>query len=75
MTGVGFFTDLVVDPVAPSVLPMRQVLSGAGAGIDGVRHGAGFLLFVRDGRLATLEGFTYDEPWPEQVASFRVRRR
>lgn len=74
MTGVGFFADLVVDPTAPLATPSSQSLSGVIADVKGVRHGAGFVLFVRDGRLVTLEGFTCDEPWPDDVAEFRVQR-
>jgi hypothetical protein len=27
----------------------------------------GFLLFVRSGALSTLEGYTYHDPWPEDL--------
>ncbi len=40
--------------------------------LEGVAHGAGFVLFIRDGALACLEGFTYDEPWPETIKSFTL---
>jgi hypothetical protein len=40
------------------------------ATIDGLAHGAGFVLFVRGGRIETLEGFSYDEPWPPRVERF-----
>ena len=36
-------------------------------------HGAGFVLFIRGGRLSMLEGYTYDEPWPDQVRGFSLR--
>jgi hypothetical protein len=42
------------------------------ADLDGLQHGAGFVVFVRGGRLATLEGYSYDEPWPTEVRSFRL---
>jgi hypothetical protein len=32
-----------------------------------VRHGLGFLLFVIDGVISMLEGYTYDDPWPLEV--------
>jgi hypothetical protein len=32
--------------------------------LEGLANGAGFVLFIRDGRLKMLEGFTFDEPWP-----------
>jgi hypothetical protein len=38
----------------------------------GFYHGAGFVLFVDDGVISFLEGFTYDEPWPEDAGSFEL---
>ena len=31
------------------------------------KHGLGFLLYVADGALSALEGYTYDEPWPNEL--------
>lgn len=73
-TGVGFYTGLVVRPSAPPA-PLdvpKGTLGDVYAEIDGVEHGAGFLLFIKAGRLHLLEGFTYDEPWPEVVDGFRL---
>jgi hypothetical protein len=50
----------------------RLVLSDVAAEIDGAQHGAGFVLFIEDGMLDVLEGFTYDEPWPGRVERFTV---
>jgi hypothetical protein len=36
--------------------------------------GAGFVLFLQDGMLDMLEGFTYDGAWPDRVEAFDVRR-
>jgi hypothetical protein len=44
-----------------------------GAEINGLKHGAGFTVFVRRGRLVTLEGYSYDEPWPEAIGDFELR--
>lgn len=72
MTGVGFFTYFSIPNDAP-------VLSGApafhvgdvGAKLNGALE-VGFVLFIRDGRLHHLEGFTYDDPWPDVVTSFEL---
>jgi hypothetical protein len=73
LTGVGFFTDMVV----PQSLAIEGVghmtLGDALAEIDGLDHGVGFVLFIRDGMLDTLEGFTYDGPWPDELATYSVR--
>lgn len=73
-TGVGFFTNLNVDPSvgpAPTSRPRIHV-RGVGAEISGLKHGAGFVLFVADGYLDFLEGFTYDEPWPPVISEFSL---
>jgi hypothetical protein len=49
------------------------VLSKCLGEMQGLVHGAGFVLFVRDGRIDTLEGFSYDEPWPQQVSKFNLK--
>lgn len=73
VTGVGFFLDLTV-PASAAAAPVRQLRFGdVEATLAGVQHGAGFVLFVDDGRLHMLEGFTYDEPWPSPVTGFAVR--
>jgi hypothetical protein len=73
-TGVGFFTTLVVaDGVeAAPVTRTRLHLGDVAATIEGLEHGAGFVLFVSDGVLDVLEGFAYDEPWPDAIGRFEI---
>jgi hypothetical protein len=73
-TGVGFYTVFSVPPSAlptRSRLPLRinDVICNGG----GVKHGIGFVLFVKDGLLDCLEGFTYDEDWPESITQYELR--
>lgn len=72
LTGHGFFTDFVVPPRLAVAGIGRTVLDGVQAELDGLRHGAGFVLFVEDGLLATLEGYAFDEPWPGRVEGYTV---
>jgi hypothetical protein len=75
-SGVGFFCSFEVPTdVPPLPAPQDFELGDVDASIDGLEEGAGFLLFVRGGRLSVLEGFTYDEPWPAGAASFRLSYR
>jgi hypothetical protein len=73
-TGVGFFTNLSL----PANAPVRRDISstavtGVGATIPQLEHGAGFVLFVRDGIASMLEGYTYgDAAWPDSVTEFSV---
>jgi hypothetical protein len=73
LTGVGFFTEFSVPPDAPRPPGSPAFRFGdVGAEIKGLRHGAGFLLLIEDGCLKMLEGFSYDEPWPDDVSSFTL---
>jgi hypothetical protein len=75
MTGAGFYTYLEVAATAPRLAtPTRQrTVSGVLAEIEGLQHGAGFILFIVDGLLDNLEGFSYDEPWPATIGAFRLK--
>ncbi len=41
--------------------------------IPGLASGAGFLLYIKNGVLDMLEGYSYDEPWPESINSFNLK--
>lgn len=72
-TGHGFYTSLSVDPsVEPAPLAARTHIGDVGAEISGLRHGAGLVLLVTAGYLDLLEGFSYEEPWPEKVGDFTL---
>lgn len=72
-TGVGFFTTLTVPADVPSVsLDRRLALGDVHVTMSRVEHGVGLVLFVEEGRLAILEGFTYDEPWPDEIEDYRI---
>jgi hypothetical protein len=73
MTGVGFFTRLSLPEDAPKLPDEASFhISDVAADINGLKHGAGFVLFIEDGRIETLEGFTYDEPWTQDFHGFRL---
>jgi hypothetical protein len=70
LTGAGFFCVFeVFGPPLPTSHRNFEI-GDVNARIEGLSHGAGFVLFVRDGRLNMLEGYSYEEPWPEQVCNF-----
>lgn len=69
MSGVGFFTTFEVDPRAP---PLAHDTGNAhfgdvAASMAGLAHGAGFVVFIERGYIRTLEGYSYDEAWPERA--------
>jgi len=67
LTGVGFFTTFDIPADAPRT-PGRHAyrLGDVLAHFEPLRHGAGFVLFVRDGVADMLEGYTFDEAWPDE---------
>ena len=73
LTGVGFFTTLDAD--RGSVAAVEELPGAFGdvrAEIEALAHGAGFVFFIEDGYLHTLEGYPFDEPWPELIRGFSV---
>jgi hypothetical protein len=73
LTGVGFFVDFEIPADAARTIPGNFVGGGARIAVEGVEHGAGCLLFVRDGALSVLEGFTYADAWREHAVVLDLR--
>ena len=72
-SGVGFFTTLKIPETTPRLDGRRNFAFGdIEAEIDGLVRGAGFVLFVEDGALCMLEGYTYGEVWPKHVSKFEL---
>ncbi len=72
-TGVGFFTHFDVPQEVPRLSGNPSIKFGdVIAEMDGLQRGAGFLLFIENGALSMLEGYTYEEPWPQKVARFEL---
>lgn len=70
----GFYVDFTVPAGVPLAEP-RNISSGsADISADGLKHGAGCVLHIRDGKLSCLEGFTYDDEWPEHPSNAAVAR-
>ena len=67
-TNVGFFTEFYM---AEDSLRRGEIdcfrLGGIHAKISGLKYGAGFVLFINNGFIATLEGYCYDEEWPKDA--------
>jgi hypothetical protein len=60
-SGAGFFTTMAVPESVPAVLTPSPLNTDVHANVAGLDRGMGFLVFVEDGRLETLEGFAYEE--------------
>lgn len=72
-SGVGFFSHFIVQSSATINRDLPDMeLKNVGAEFPDLKHGAGFVLFIRDGVINMLEGFTYDENWPEKIDVFKL---
>jgi hypothetical protein len=73
LTGVGFYVTFSV-PSEVQRVEVRKLshLGDVKAEIEGLQHGAGFVLHLSDGAIRCLEGYSYDEPWPANADTFCV---
>lgn len=64
----GFCTDYVIDDGVQTFgdgVDMR--LSGSQWNINDVDNGTDYILWVKNGKISSLEGFTYEEKWPDEI--------
>jgi hypothetical protein len=66
LTGAGFYVNFLVPLQLPRVVPADFAGGSVNVGIAGLERGLGCILFVRNGQIAFLEGYTYQEVWPEK---------
>lgn len=72
-SGVGFFTELrVISSKALSDVSASIRFGDVLATFDELDHGAGFLLYVDNGVINTLEGYTFGELWPGQPSGVQL---
>jgi hypothetical protein len=73
MTGVGFFSEFALpeNTVRIPGEPSFKIGDVNGTAAN-VKHGLGFLLYIADGALKALEGYTYDEPWPKEIENLKL---
>ncbi len=74
-TDHGFFTKMAVPDGVPHLDRGRWRYEDMPRGFadhPSLLAGASFILWIKDGRLVTLEGFTNDGYWPDDEAGFRV---
>jgi hypothetical protein len=71
-TGAGFYTEFSVATTAAPAPAAQLRFGDVQAAIRGLEHGAGFLLYVDGGVLTMLEGYSFEEPWPEEITAFSV---
>ncbi len=74
LTGSGFVTSFTIDTsaIARTLLHRDFKFGDVIADIEGLKYGAGFLLYVRNGAIDALEGYSFEEPWPESLGKFKL---
>ena len=60
-TGCGFLTCFVVDRAASTELPGLRLRNGPAARVEGLEHGMGFILWLKEGYADCLEGYCFGE--------------
>jgi hypothetical protein len=71
-TGVGCYSHFSVPATVPRLASSSAILTGLNGEASGIEHGVGFILFIKDGRIDCLEGFTYGETWPDDMVLNKV---
>jgi len=72
-TGAGFFLEFDVPSHVPTSEPKTFRVGDVHGDISGLEFGAGFILFVENGVVQQLEGFSYEEPWPDSIDDYQLR--
>lgn len=72
-TPSGIFADFDV-PEDTEAVPIEEDLRFGDVEVtmEGLSHGLGFVLFVENGKLSELEGYTYEEEFPETISEINV---
>jgi hypothetical protein len=71
-TGRGFFTDYEI-PDGKYRLDddsLNTTLGNIGANINDLKYGVGFVVFIKNGLISCLEGYTYGEEWLGEIDSY-----
>lgn len=72
-SGCGFFTKFnILDESLRLKDFMNIELGNTRAIIEGIKNGIGFVLFIRNGFITTLEGYTYDDKWPDNISDYQL---
>ncbi len=73
LTGAGFFTELEPsDCLRLFEGGVRLRWGKAGARLNASKVETGYLVYVDDGYVSTIEGYTYGDEWPNQIDTFEL---
>ena len=74
-TGVGFFTGYLIREDIPPILNGKDFYFGDVIALhETLEFPFGFVLFIRNGYLLTLEGYTFgDDTWPDDFTNVIIK--
>jgi hypothetical protein len=70
LSGAGFFLNFAVPATVRRVEPLNFEISDVYFDLRGTDHGGGSALFVRDGAISMLEGYSHAGDWPDEPEEF-----
>lgn len=74
-TGAGFRTEFAVPGSAPRLGNRNRFqITGVYGRHPALEAGVGFALHVEDGMVRSLEGYTYEEPWPNDLEQLEIEQ-
>ena len=66
----GFYTDYEIGDKTASLGDGVNLQLGENQwNINGLKHGSDYILWIKNGFISSLEGFSYDEPWPDEITN------
>lgn len=72
-TGSGFFSTFKVPDSIPRLTPPTTFnLSNLLCDINGISEFGGFLLFIKNGAIFCLEGYSFENEWPIKINDYRL---
>ena len=72
-TGYGFYLKFKEgNPKLSLGLNVDFYFGDVVASIPGLELGAGFVLFIKNGFISMLEGYSYEEMWPDNITKFEL---
>lgn len=64
----GFSTDYVVEPSLETLGDDVNLQLGKRQwNINNLQNGSDYILWIKNGLICSLEGFSYEEPWPDEI--------
>lgn len=71
----GFLDRVAVEPGVPRLANRERFqITGVYGRHPDLEAGIGFTLFVENGAVSSLEGYTYEEPWPANLEELKLEQ-